>query len=249
MPDRRTLLRTCTGFFAYALVAELRAATSRPSSRSGRSWIAQHRELAEDLKSGTINQAQWHTAVASLSRDVDLERLAAELRRARTRTAGVPFGHDPQKRFVSVPDDDGRPSRLGYGLALFDFGPGSVITPHAHRYMVSAHLVIDGRVRVRTFDRLRDEANALIIRPTGDVVAEPGDAAAMTTPRDNVHWFVPQSARAMTLDVIIDGLVPGQDDYRIEPIDPLGGENLPDGTIRAPLISFEQSMERYTSDR
>ena len=146
-------------------------------------------------------------------------------------------------------DDEGRPLKLGYGLALFDFQPDSVITPHAHRHMVSAHMVIEGRVRIRTFDRIRDEDGALVIRPTGDVVAEPGHAAAMTTPVNNVHWFVPRSPRAMTLDVIIDGLEAGPQRYRIEPIDPLGGQMLPDGSIKAPVISFERSMALYTAKR
>ncbi len=247
--DRRALLRHCTGFFAFALVAELSAASSRPSSISSRKWIAAHRELAQGLQTGALSQAQWHEGVTSLARDLDLELLAAELRRARIKNAGTPFGHDPQKRFVSILDEDGRPVKLGYGLALFDFGPESVITPHAHKYMVSAHMVIEGRVRVRTFDRLQDEEHALIIRPTSDVIAEPGDSAAMTTPRDNVHWFVPRSARAMTLDVIVDGLEANQEDYLIQPLDPLGGQPLRNGAVRAPIISFERSMRLYTSAR
>jgi hypothetical protein len=101
------------------------------------------------------------------------------------------------------------PLRLGYGLANFDFGPDNVITPHAHHDMASAHMVIEGKLRVRTFDRVKDEENHLIVQPTQDVLAEPGHAAAMTTAKDNVHWFAPRSPRAMTIDVIIDGLEKG----------------------------------------
>jgi hypothetical protein len=157
----------------------------------------------------------------------------------------VPFGHDPQKRVVTVLGEDERPVQLGYGLAVFDFNAESVITPHAHRHMASAHMVIDGVVRVRTFDRLKDEDSFVILRPTADVLAEPGHAAAMTSARDNVHWFAPRCKRAMTIDVIIDGLDKGKDRYLIEPVDPLRGAKLTDGNIRAPLISFEQSMARY----
>lgn len=185
----------------------------------------------------------------ALARELDLEQLAAELRRARIKDAGAPFGHDPQKRFVTMLDDQGQPLTLPYGLALFDFQKDSVITPHAHRHMVSAHMVVDGRVRVRTFDRVRDEDGALIIRPSADLVAGPGHSVAMTTPKDNVHWFVPQTAHAMTLDLIIDGLDAGKDRYAIEPVDPLGGEALADGTTRAPVISFERSMQLYTTHR
>jgi hypothetical protein len=249
MLDRRTFLKSCVGFPAFALLSELGVASARTSGVSGRAWIDRQRALAHALRTGGLTQELWHEEVNALAGEVDLEALAAELRRARTRNAGPPFGHDPQKRFVTVLDETGNPVRLGYGLALFDFGPSSVITPHAHRHMASAHLVLEGRVRVRTFDRLRDEAGAIVIRPTGDVVADPGHSAAMTTPRDNIHWFTPQSARAMTLDVILDGLDPGADDYLIEPVDPLGGRVLADGSIVAPVLSFERSMQLYSVDR
>jgi hypothetical protein len=48
--------------------------------------------------------------------------------------------------------------------------------------MPSAHMVVDGRVRVRTYDHIGVEQNAIVVRPTQDVLAEPGHAAAMTTP-------------------------------------------------------------------
>lgn len=247
MFDRRTFLRDCTGFFAFAALTELSHATSPTTSASARRWLSQQRELTRGLRSGSVSQAQWHVGVNMLARELDLEHLAAELRRARIKDAGHPFGHDPQKRFVTVLDEQNQPIKLGYGLAIFDFQEHSVITPHAHKHMVSAHMVIDGRVRIRTFDRVSDDDGALIVRRKLDLVAEPGYAAAMTDPIDNVHWFAPRTARAMTLDIIIDGLDAGQDAYLIQPIDPIGGRQLNDGTIRAPLISFERSMELYSA--
>lgn len=243
--SRRGLCQATAAFSVYALVAELALANTGPRALPARRWLSLQTELARGLASGSISQTQWHRGVNELSAQVDLESLAAELRRARIKDAGPPFGHDPQKRFVAVLGDDEKPLRLGYGLAIFDFGPDSVITPHAHRYMASAHMVIDGKVRVRTFDRVKDEENHLVLQPTQDLVAEPGHAAAMTTAKDNVHWFAPRSPRAMTIDVIIDGLEKGQERYRIEPVDPLRGTRLPDGSIRAPLMSFEQSMALY----
>jgi hypothetical protein len=247
MQSRRAFLSSTSGFCAYALVAELGIANAHPDDPSARRWLSLQSDLALELKTGALSQTEWQHSVNALAREIDLELLAAELRRARIKDSGSPFGHDPQKRFVDVLDDEGQAMKLGYGLALFDFKKDSVITPHAHKYMVSAHLVIEGRIRVRAFDRVRDENDALIIRPTADVVAEPGYSAAMTSPRDNVHWFAPRSASAMTLDIIIDGLETGADRYLIQPVDPLRGVQLPDGTIRAPLISFDRSMQLYSA--
>jgi len=118
-----------------------------------------------------------------------------------------------RKRFITFVDDNGAPIRVAYGAALFSFGKDSVITPHAHRHMASAHMVIAGKVRIRTFDRLADEDGAILITPTADTVAEPGHAAAMTSEKDNVHWFAARSGYAMTFDVIVDGLDKGQERY------------------------------------
>lgn len=228
-----------SGFAVFALLGEAQA--SIPAQR----WIRRQDELARGLASGTISQVEWHDAVNALAGEVDLEELAAELRRAAIRDAGAPYGHDPKKRTVKFLGEDGQPVKVAYGAALFAFDKDSVITPHAHKHMASAHLVLDGKVRIRTFDRVADEEGALVIRPTRDEVAGPGHAAAMTSARDNVHWFVPRSDKAMTFDVIVDGLDPGQEDYTIQPVDPLGGERLADGTVRAPLLSFQESVKRY----
>lgn len=247
MLSRRNLIFSSAGFCSYALLAEIQARPLSNRSLAARTWAARQDELARGLASGKITQIEWHRAVSSLAGEIDLESLAAELRRARVRTAGEPFGHDPQKRFVSFLDEAGDVVRLAYGVALFEFSANNVITPHAHKHMVSAHMVLDGTIRVRTYDRVRDEDGALLIRPSSDEMAEPGHSAAMTSARDNIHWFAPRSRSAMTIDVIVDGLDPEQERYLIQPLDPIGGKVLPDGNIRAPLISFERSMDIYTS--
>jgi hypothetical protein len=131
---------------------------------------------------------------------------------------------------------------------LFVFGDGDVITPHAHRNMVSAHMVVEGEFRVRNFDRVRDEDGAAVIRSTRDGVMRLGEVSTMSSAHDNVHWFVPRTARATTLDVIVDGLGGTRPRYVIEPVDPVRGQSLPDGTIRAPYLTFAESTRLYTRD-
>lgn len=248
MTNRRDLILAILPAFAViALLREAEAAVAVDGRMPARRWVMRQDELARALKSGKFSQAAWHDAVNALAREVDVAELAFEIRRARTHAAGDPFGHDPKKRFINFLDDNGMPVRVAYGAALFSFDKNSVITPHAHKHMASAHMVIEGKVRIRTFDRIADEDGAILIAPSGDEVAEPGQAAAMTTAKDNVHWFTPRAAHAMTFDVIVDGLDAGTERYTIQPLDPLGGEHLADGTIRAPLLSFEESSKRYTA--
>jgi hypothetical protein len=119
--------------------------------------------------------------------------------------------------------------------------------------MASAHLIVDGRFRIRNFDRLGDAGEpdrpgeAMIIRPTRDIVAGVGTVSTMSSDRDNIHWFVPQGGAARTFDIVVSGLDAGQPDYDIRAIDPLGGRRLADGSIAAPVISFDESSARYTA--
>lgn len=250
MERRRLLTASLAAFASYALLGEARAAAAITDRRlTAKRWIERQRDLAAALRDGTLAPAAWNAEVTRMAGEVEIEALMAEARRGRIGDANTPFMRDPVKRRIRFVDDDGVPRSLGYGAALFTFGPGNVITPHAHRHMASAHLIIEGKLRIRTFDRVGDGNGAIIIRPARDTIGGVGTAAAMTSAKDNIHWFVPASPRAMTFDVIIDGLDPGAADYVIEPVDPLGGTRRSDGTIVAPILDFAESMRRYPADR
>jgi hypothetical protein len=136
---------------------------------------------------------------------------------------------------------DGRPRQQRYAVLLFRFDRGNVITPHGHRGMQSAHLVVEGSLRARTYDRLGETPGALVLRPAGDRRLDPGDVSSIGPARENVHWFVPLGERAATFDVLVTGLEAGGPDYQVQPVDPLAGTDLGDGTLRAPLLGFEES--------
>jgi hypothetical protein len=244
---REHLLGILPAFLVYSLLGEARA---QPPVRRGAalSWIADQSEIARALADGAISGRAWAAEVERLAGRVDVAELMAELGRARITPAGRGSHNDPVKRNVRFLDGDGTPRRLGYGAALFEFDPGNVITPHGHRHMVSAHLVIAGAFRVRNFDRLHDEGAAMVIRPTRDQVARVGEVSTMCSERDNIHWFVPQGGPAATFDIVISGLEAGQPDYDIKAIDPVGGRRRADGTILAPIIGFEEASRRYTAE-
>lgn len=231
----------------YTLLSEAQAAEAVTDRRlSAKRWIDRQDELARRLHSGAISPQLWRDEVYRLAGEVDVPQLVAEASRSLS-DGGAPFMRDPVKRHVDFLDDDGRVRQLSYGAATFTFGPENVITPHAHQHMASAHMVIQGKVRIRTFDRIGSSETALIIRPTADHIAEVGAAAAMTTAKDNIHWFTPASPQAVTLDVIVDSLDKGQKAYVIQPVDPLGGEPQANGDILAPFLTFEASMLRYSA--
>jgi len=213
---------------------------------AARDWIDRQHEIARSLKQGSISPRSWMDEVARLAAEIDIAELMASVDRARVTAAAMPPTNDPRKHSVRFLDVHGAPRALAFGAALFDFAPHNVITPHGHRHMASAHLVVDGAFRIRNFDRVRDVPGAMVIRPTRDFRAHVGTLSAMSSQRDNIHWFVPDGGPARTFDIVISGLDVGAADYEVQAIDPLGGRRLADGTIRAPIMSFEASSARYT---
>ena len=235
-----------SSFALLACARETRAAPPAGETRVRR-WLDAQQEIAESLAAGRLPGRQWALEVERLAAEIDVPALMAVVSRSQLRSAGAPFHNDPRKRFVRFLDDQGQPRRLAYGAALFDFAPHNVVTPHGHRHMVSAHLVVAGRFRVRNFDRLDDTDGAMRLRPTRDYVAETGRVSTMCGERDNIHWFVPQGGPATTFDVVISGLDPGAPDHLIQAVDPLRAERQADGSLVAPIIGFAESSRRYTA--
>ena len=243
MLHRRELLGA---FAAYALFAELSRTSAGPARRSVRTWLDRQESLARALADGALDSEAWRHEVEALGREADVERLIADALPSTPLRALPAY---PTRRLLRYRDPDGTPRAARYAVVLFEFDRTSVITPHAHRGMQSAHLVIHGALRARTFDRVGEAPGALVLRPAADRRLEGGEVSSIGPARENVHWFVPLTARAATFDVLVTGLEPGGPDYQVLPVDPLGGTQLPDGTLRAPLLGFEESARRYTASR
>jgi hypothetical protein len=247
LPDRREAIAAFLSSFVLVALAREARAGATPQGDRVRRWIEGQQDIAEGLAHGRLTGRQWALEVERLAGEIDVAELMAAVDRSEIRTAGAPFHNDPQKRFVRFLDETGRPRRLAYGAALFDFAPHNVVTPHGHRNMVSAHLVVAGRFRVRNFDRLGDEPGAMRLRPTRDYVAGPGEVSTMCSERDNIHWFVPKGGPARTFDVLVSGLDPGQPDHLVEAVDPVRARRSEDGSLVAPIIDFATSSRLYTS--
>lgn len=243
---REALLAFLSAFTFVALAREARGAAPSAGERVRR-WIDGQQDIAQALAQGRISGRQWALEVERLAGEIDVEELMSAVGRSRIRSAGAPFHNDPRKRFVRFLDEAGEPRRLAYGAALFDFEPDNVVTPHGHRHMVSAHLVVAGRFRVRNFDRLGDEPGAMRLRPTRDYVAGTGQVSTMCAERDNIHWFVPQGGPGRTFDVLVSGLDPGRPDHVVEAVDPVRARRAGDGSLIAPIIGFAESSRLYTS--
>ena len=224
-----------------ALLRELgaREALAAPARIAARVLLARADEASRALASGAARPAEWQARVEELAARADL----SDLRRA--------VDLDRLSRTMTVARDwaRGEHLRLGpfrFGTQVFGFARGAAITPHGHRNMASMHLVIGGELRCRQYDRVRDEPGHLVLRPGLDRACRSGDPTSISSESRNVHWFVATSDTAFTFDVVLDNLDPALGrPYFIDLVDPSGAEKLPDGTLRARRIDWDESLRLY----
>ncbi len=188
-------------------------------------WLARAAHAAGAIPAG------MQSALRSLCRAADFEHMAARL-------PLLPRGTSAEAIHLL----DGQ----AFTPKIFAMGKGRAIVPHGHRNMVSQHLVLQGEMRGRHYERLRDEPGWLVVRPTIDKVFRTGDFSSISDQRDNVHWFVTTSERAYTLDAIVDNLDRSRPyPYQIDFVDPERAAAEKDGGLRLPRIGLEESLQRY----
>lgn len=208
-------------------------------------WLRGLHGLCADLRGGAIPQRIWQQEVQALLervplpdllRLVDFERMVKTVElpddRATTRDPVFP----PLEGLAGAPPHIRRVFLLRHGRA---------IVPHGHRNMVSGHLVIHGSLRVRHYERLRDEPRHMVLRPTIDRDSRPGSATTVSDEKDNVHWLVATSDVAATFDVIVVDLDPSRPTEFQDFVDPRRGEPIGDGAIRAPRLGGDEVFARY----
>ena len=143
----------------------------------------------------------------------------------------------------------GGPGQPWFRSKLFALQRDHAIVPHGHRNLVSAFFVLEGRLRGRHFNRLADEADAILIRPSDDRSFAPGDCAAISDHVDNVHWFTALEDQSLLFNVSVTVPArlrmqqPGDSTGRVY-LDP-AGELLDNGVIRAPRATLAALRAKY----
>jgi hypothetical protein len=205
-------------------------------------------ELSQQLHAGQIDGGAWQAHAEALFARADVSELLAAItldwkpiHRETRRTGQIVHQLDPDQLRGCPPDP-------AFRRKLFSFSSNHAVIPHAHHNLVSAFLVLAGRFRGRHFDRIREDTDAVIIRPTDDRTFQLGDAAAISDIRNNVHWFTALEDEALLFNVSVT--IPehlrgssASSTGRIY-LDP-DGEALEGGLIRAPRASVSQLRAKY----
>lgn len=208
-------------------------------------YIRQINDLSRDLKNQKVEPIAWQKQIEEWFVRVDVPELMSLVDFDRlTKDVQIPGNGARSLRF-RFREDSGLPTGLVFGKQIFALGKGRSVVPHGHDNMATAFLILKGDLQGRLYDRLEDEPEHYIIRPTIDQTFRPGECSTISDEKDNVHWFQALTEPAYifnlhVLDIVPGGPLPTGRVY----LDP-NGEKLAGGRIRAPRINYAEAHERY----
>jgi len=221
---------------------ELLGAEVRPAAAN---WLRDIEKLGQDLKGQKLEQVAWQQKIEELFRQVPLADVLAMIDFDQL-TSGIKFVDNGalSLRF-KFPEVEGVPKNLVFGKQIFALKKNRSVVPHGHNNMATAFLILKGDLRGRHYDRLKDEPEHFIIKPTVDRTFTPGECSTVSDYKDNVHWFQAMTEPAFIFNLHVLQVNP---DNR-EPtgrlyLDPQG-EKLADGLVRARQLSYDEAHKLY----
>jgi hypothetical protein len=239
--------RLLASLTAYGLIETLwsRRLLAEPVRPVINQWMIDLHELCKDVKGQKIKDTDFQAKLEELYRKVSLEELTKLLDLDNlARSAKL-----PEKGAASLGVDlgkvEGLPKGLVFGKQIFALKKGRAIVPHGHDNMCTGFIVLRGDFRGRHYDRVEDNADHYLIRPTIDRGFKPGECSTISDHKDNVHWFIAESETGFIFNIHVMGYNPEnrKNSSRVY-IDP-EGEKTAAGLIVAKKMSSAECHKKY----
>lgn len=244
--DRRSfskgLLATVT---SYALIDSVFAvnAFSGHISPIAKHWSIMVHEYCSDLKKNTITPLEWQNLVDQLFNKVELNELLNFID-FKTLRKGFQY---PDLGVVTkpivFPKLNGLPEKTVFVKKIFGMKKDRAVIPHGHSNMVSSHLVLKGEMHLRHYEKIKKEGESLIIKPSVDRIISAGDSSSISDEKDNIHWFIANTDKAFTFDVIVLDL--NEKPTEIQNIDIYENQNLGNGIMKVPILDVDTALKKY----
>ena len=245
---RRDFIQNSLGsLLTFSLVNSLcQAQAVSGSVRSiAHKWVFEMDQITRSLRDGKIRPGEWQLQIESLLRRVDLKDLLRAIDYDRlSKVAAFPEDHESAED-VDFSKIKGLPAELSFNPYFYAMKKGVAIVPHGHRNMTSMHMVIKGEAHGWQFDRIADEPDHLIIKPTKDVSLRPGDVSTISDERDNIHWFKATTEPVFMFNIGVFAVKPNESFTGRDYIDPTNGDKIEGGLIRARRIDKDEAYSRY----
>lgn len=246
--DRRAFTREALGsVMTFALLDTLfaRDAFAAEIKPLTTAWLTELNQLGHDVKDQKLKQLEWQKKVEELYARVDLPDLLRLIDFDKL-TAKVEFpDHGARSLRPQFPEIAGVPTKLVFGRQVFAMKKGRSVVPHGHNNMATAFLIVKGGFQGRHYDRLKDEPEHYIIRPTIDRPFKAGEYSSVSDYKDNIHWFTATDDVGYIFNIHVMDVNPTSKEAtgRLY-LDPLG-EQLSDGTVRARKIKYDEVNKLY----
>ena len=209
-------------------------------------WLTQINQIGLDVKAEKMKQVVWQTQVEDLLQNqIDLPELLKLIDFERIEKTTKFVDNGARSLRPKFPKIEGAPDKLVFGQQVFALKKGRSVVPHGHNNMATAFMVLKGNFHGRHYDRLADEKDHMIIKPTIDAKFGPGQTSSISDDKDNVHWFKAEDEPAFIFNIHVFGLNPGSGKRTSRVyLDPFG-EKLKDGLIRARLIDSKEAHKKF----
>jgi hypothetical protein len=210
-----------------------------------RKWLADLAGLTHDLKEQKLKDVEFQARLEDLYKHVDLDQLIGLIELDRL-TKDLKF---PEKGAANLGFDlskiEGLPPKLEFGKQIFACKKGRSIVPHGHDNMATGFVILRGTWAGKHYDRVEDNSDHYLIKPTIDRSFEAGDCSTVSDHKDNVHWFQAQSETAFIFNIHVTGY--NQESKKVPNrvyVDP-DGEKVKGGLIVAKKISSAECHKKY----
>ncbi len=208
-------------------------------------WFNDLHALCKDVKSQQIKDIDFQSKLEELYKKVDLAEMVALLDLDKVAAATKLPDNGAANLGVDLSKVEGLPKGLVFGRQIFAMKKGRAVVPHGHDNMCTGFLVLRGNFIGRHYDRVEDNKDHYLIRPTIDRTFKPGECSTISDHKDNVHWFTADSEAGFLFNIHVMGYNPETKNLakRVN-VDPVV-ERTAGGLIGAKKLSSAECHKKY----
>lgn len=208
-------------------------------------WMVELSDLSKDVKDGKLKDTIFQTKLEELYKSCDLPELLKLVNLdAITKTAKLP-DNGAANLGVDLSKVEGLPQKLVFGKQIFGLKKGRSIVPHGHDNMCTGFIILSGNFTGKHYDRLEDNKDHYLIKPTIDRAFKPGECSTISDHKDNVHWFKCDSDTGFIFNIHVMGYNPENKNNAARVyVDP-DGEKTSSGLIVAKKVSSAEAHKKY----
>jgi len=208
-------------------------------------WMVELHDLSRSVKDGKIKDTDFQAKLEDLYKKCDLPELLKLIDFDKVvKTAKLP-DNGAANLGIDLSKVEGLPQTLVFGKQIFGLKKGRSVVPHGHDNMCTGFIVLAGTFTGKHYDRVEDNKDHYLIRPTIDRGFKPGECSTISDHKDNVHWFKCDSETGFIFNVHIMGYNPEnkKNAARVY-VDP-DGEKTSGGLIVAKKVTSAEAHKKY----